>query len=81
MDLQLLPVGVNYTNAENFPDGASIYFGTPLVAKDYISGNKNEDAVSLKAVIQSEISLLTTNIPKENYQEILDDVPRFSKKA
>ena len=77
MDLQLLPVGVNYTNAENFPDGASIYFGTPLVAKDYISGNKNEDAVSLKAVIQSEISLLTTNIPKENYQEILDELERL----
>ena len=77
MDLQLLPVGVNYANAEKFPDSTSIYFGSPLVAKDYISGNKNEDVVRLKAKIQSDISQLTTDIPEEHYQETLDELERI----
>jgi len=78
MDLQLLSVGVNYTNAEKFPDSTSIYFGTPLVAKDYISGNKNEDVVRLKAKIQSDISKLTTDIPEEHYHETLYELERLN---
>ena len=71
IDLQLIPVGVNYVKAERFSDSASIYFGVPIAANKYISGNKNEDVVRLKAKIHSEISQLTTDIPKEDYQESL----------
>ena len=72
MDLHLLPVGLNYQKAESFPDSTSIYFGTPILARDYISGNKNEDVVNLKAKIQHKISQLTTDIPELNYQYSLD---------
>ena len=78
MDLHLLPVGLNYQKAEIFPDSTSIYFGTPFLVKDYISGNKNEDVVKLKAKIQSEISKLTTDIPKVNYQENLVKLKRLN---
>jgi 1-acyl-sn-glycerol-3-phosphate acyltransferase len=71
VDLQLLPVGLNFKKAEHFPDEAAIYFGKPITAKDLISGHKKEDVMRLKTRIQSEISELTTNIPDENYQEIL----------
>ena len=72
LDLQLVPVGVNYINAEKFPDSTSIYFGTPIAANHYISGDKNKDIVELKNLVHSEISQLTTDIPKENYKETLN---------
>lgn len=71
-DLQLIPVGLNFENAEKFPDATSLYFGDSIVAKDYVSSNRNSDVVKLKAKVQSEISKLTTHIPSENYDETLD---------
>jgi 1-acyl-sn-glycerol-3-phosphate acyltransferase len=71
LDLQLLPVGLNFKEAKAFPDSTSIYFGKPIDAKQYISGNKNEDVINLKSKIQSEISQLTSHIPKAHYQETL----------
>ncbi len=68
-DLQIIPVGLNFENAEKFPDSTSIYFGKPLSAKNFISENRNEDVLKLKARIQSEIAQLTTHIPSDNYDE------------
>ena len=72
LDLQLLPVGVNYENAEKFPDSTSIYFGQPIASKNYISDTKNETVLKLKTKIHTEIAQLTTHIPKDNYQETLN---------
>lgn len=70
-DLQLIPVGLNYVKAEKFPDSVSLFFGKPINAFDFISENKNEDVIKLKARIQLDISKLTTHIPLENYEEKL----------
>lgn len=78
MDLQLLPVGVNYTNAEKFTDEAAIYFGRPIAAKNYMSDSKNETVVALKTKIQSEISQLTTHIPFDSYQNSIDRLERLN---
>lgn len=72
IDLKLLPVGLNFRKAELFPDEAAIYFGQPIAAKDYITGNRNADVVILKTKIQSEIAKLTTDIPEKNYTETLN---------
>lgn len=72
IDLQLVPIGLNFKNAEKFPDNTSIFFGEPIPAKSFVSENKNENVVSLKAKIQSEISKLTTHIPSDNYDETLE---------
>ncbi|MGB5418869.1 1-acyl-sn-glycerol-3-phosphate acyltransferase, partial [Algibacter sp.] len=78
LDLQLLPVGLNFVKAENFPDSASIYFGKPISAKNYISENKNDDVVRLKTKLQAEIGALTTHIPKANYQDNLNNLERLN---
>jgi len=70
-DLQLIPIGLNFANPENFGDSVSIYFGKPIAAKPFVSGNRNDDVVSLKHNIHSEISKLTTHIPAEGYEETL----------
>ncbi|WJJ95956.1 lysophospholipid acyltransferase family protein [Algibacter luteus] len=71
LDLQLLPVGVNYRHAHKFPDSTSVYFGKPIAATQFISDNRNNDVVELKARIHAEITQLTTHIPSESYQETL----------
>ncbi len=70
-DLQLVPIGLNYMNAEKFADSSSMYFGEPIAAKTFVTGNRNQDIVNLKHTIQSKISKLTTHIPSENYKETL----------
>ena len=71
IDLKLIPIGLNFINAKNFPDSVSVYFGKSIDAKQYISDNKNEDIVNLKQDIQLKISELTTHIDSENYEDTL----------
>lgn len=71
IDLQLLPVGLNYANAKNFVDGASIFIGKPMSASSYCSENKNEDIVKLKNDVHFALSKLTTHIPEESYSATL----------
>ena len=70
-DLQLVPIGLNFASAVKFADSSSIYFGEPIPAKYFVTGDRNKDIVNLKHKIQSEISKLTTHIPTENYKETL----------
>jgi 1-acyl-sn-glycerol-3-phosphate acyltransferase len=71
LDLQLIPTGLNFRKAKAFPDSVSMYFGQPIDAQDYNTGTENERVVKLKSKIQGDISQLTTNIPSEGYDEIL----------
>ena len=57
-DLQLVPVGLNFVNATQFPDSAAMYFGNSVSAKSLITDNRNESVVNLKKTIQTEISKL-----------------------
>jgi 1-acyl-sn-glycerol-3-phosphate acyltransferase len=67
IDLQLLPVGLNYINARNFVDAVSVYIGKPMDAKFYCSESKNEDIVRLKNDVHDVLSKLTTHIPEKSY--------------
>ena len=72
IELQLIPLGLNFVNAIEFVDSAAIYVGKPIEAKDYLSETRNENVLQLKKRIQVEISKLTSHIPIENYNETLD---------
>ncbi|MCB0463418.1 MAG: 1-acyl-sn-glycerol-3-phosphate acyltransferase [Flavobacteriaceae bacterium] len=71
LDIQMVPVGLNFLDATGFPDSAAMYFGEAISAQDYISENRNDAVVHLKERIKSELSELTTNIPEGNYDDIL----------
>ena len=77
-DLQLIPVGLNYANAEKFPDSASLFFGEPITAKNFILENKNKTVLKLKKQIRIEISKLTTHIPSDNYSENINKLNNLS---
>lgn len=71
LDIQLVPVGLNFVNATRFPDSTAMYFGEAISAKEYVSNNRNESVVALKERIKDELSGLTTDIPVDNYDDIL----------
>jgi len=71
LDLQLIPIGLNFVNAKACPDSTAIYFGEPFAAKDFIKDNKNEGILELKQTVQNKIMNLTAHISEENYEEDL----------
>ena len=75
-DLKLLPVGLNFVNAKESKDSAAIYFGELIDAKNYLTDFKNDNIVELKRDIYSAITKLTTHIPLEKYDEILEKLEK-----
>lgn len=66
LDLQLIPVGINYQDAAEFPDRVSFYFGTPIAAAPFF--DMEDRFLATRNLIQrvSEgIQGLTTHIPVE----------------
>lgn len=71
LDLQLVPVGVNFIEATTCPDSTAIFFGKPINANDFVNDKRAEGVVQLKQEVHARIAELTTHIPKDNYNEIL----------
>ena len=71
LDLQIIPVGVNYIKADNFVDSTAVFFGKPIPAKTYLLKDRNQSVIALKADMHQAISKLTTHIPSENYKETI----------
>lgn len=72
VDLQLIPVGLNFANAKACPDSAALYFGKPIVARSFLLEHRNEDIVNLKSTVHHEISKLTTHVASENYEDAIE---------
>ena len=70
-DLQLVPVGLNFVEAESFGDSVSLYFGDPIDARSYLSEDRNHSISKLKQDIHNGICELTTHIESEGYNETL----------
>lgn len=73
LDLQIVPVGVNYKEATHFPDKAGIYFGEPIsVQKLYNPKNLPNSILKIKTTVSAKLKTLTTHIDSElNYDAII----------
>lgn len=71
LDLQLVPVGFNYKNPEQFVDEVSLQIGAPIKAKDYMGFERKEAVLKLKTDLHQSISKLTTHIPHHQYDDML----------
>jgi hypothetical protein len=68
--LRIVPVGLNYTNAEKFAESVSIYYGKPILVNDYFDPNDlNSSTVNLKNVVSESMKELTTHIDPKNYDK------------
>lgn len=73
LPLYIIPVGLNYTNAEKFGESVAIYYGKPVLANDFYDNNDfNGAALRLKDVVREKMQELTTHIDIEKYDETID---------
>ena len=72
LDIQLIPVGLNYKDAVRFPDEVSLYYGTPIALKSiYQETDLSLTVIRLKESITQNLQRLTTHIPpKANYEKV-----------
>ena len=71
-DIQIVPVGINYRDAESFPDKVALFFGAPISVNGMYDPEDEKGSVdSIKEAVSSRLENLTTHIADEaNYEEI-----------
>lgn len=72
LDIQIVPVGINYKSVANYPDSVSIYYGKPINSKQYWDKeNIFESTNKIKEVVHAGMSELTAHISATGrYDEI-----------
>jgi 1-acyl-sn-glycerol-3-phosphate acyltransferase len=72
LDIQLVPVGLNYEDAEKFPDSATLCYGKPIsVQALYDKEDAQGSVVRIKEAVTVRLKTLTTHIsPEVQYTEI-----------
>lgn len=73
LDIQIVPVGINYDHHLNFPASASVIYDKPIRANDYID-LKNPDLryQELTSTVRKALKKLTLHIEEtENYEELI----------
>lgn len=72
LDIQIIPVGLNYDSVTKYPSAVSVYYGAPISAKEYY--DINDDALTTKQLLKvvSDGMKKTTNhiADVENYDAI-----------
>lgn len=68
MDIQIVPVGFNYSRPEDFGDHVVLNFGKPMSSKNYTALNTNGAILRLKQDVFTALTTLTTHIDSEDYE-------------
>ncbi|WP_428742489.1 lysophospholipid acyltransferase family protein [Tenacibaculum sp.] len=74
--IHIVPVGITYQNASNFPSKSAINFGTPILANNfYDKENFNQSAKIIKDQVYSQLKKLSVHIKHdENYNAVLSSL-------
>jgi len=72
-EIDIIPVGFNYSNAKKYASDVSIYYGKPISVNHYWNNpEKNKSAVELKNEVSKNLKKLTTHIEDSNkHDEII----------
>lgn len=71
VEMQLIPVGLNYVNAAQFGDSVLLNFGTPISSNNYKSDDRVQNVNQLKKKVFDSLTTLTTHIPSDMYEKTL----------
>lgn len=70
LDIQIVPIGINYRNSISFPDKVALYFDKPiLVNVMYESEDVKASVDFVKETVSGRMKKLTTHIPDETTYE------------
>ena len=75
LEVQIIPIGLNYSSPTKYPDSATIHFGKPIIAKNYYNPNDLFSSIdSLKNTVNDSMIALTTHIEgnHEAYEKTLE---------
>lgn len=72
-EIDIIPIGYNYSDAENIGSSVSVHYGNPISANYYWKKfDKNESAIELINAVSKQLKTLTTHIEDKNsYEEIV----------
>lgn len=79
LELQIVPVGLNYSEYEKSGSDLIVSFGKPLQVRNYIEAYKNNKAKGIAILLKdlsSCIGDLMINIPKNQYYDMIDILRR-----
>ncbi len=73
LEIQIIPVGINYDSHINFPSSTSIYYGEPIPANQYINlENPDVQFTEIIHQVKSALKKLTLHVENSNnYDEII----------
>jgi 1-acyl-sn-glycerol-3-phosphate acyltransferase len=72
LDIQLVPVGLNYKNAVHFPDEVAVYYGKPISARNLFNANDlKQSSDTIKNIIFAKLKILTAHIPNNQEYEVI----------
>lgn len=77
-DIALVPVGLNYKNAEAFGDSVVLNFGNPLDSKAYGELSEGPSVLKMKQDVFHALTQLTTHVDVENYKDTLEELERLN---
>lgn len=63
--IYIVPVGLNYSDPQAFRSGVSIYYGEPIRANDFFTGDDPSGAVRLKDELAARMKKLITHVDDE----------------
>jgi 1-acyl-sn-glycerol-3-phosphate acyltransferase len=68
-DIQLVPIGLNYSDPTQALSEASVYFGDPISTRQVLSGVKDEKGYinALTIVVEENLKNVTTHVSGDNY--------------
>lgn len=81
LDLQLLPVGVNYSRFGSMGGKLTITYGDPISLKDYASAYQTEKAKTINELttdIEERMKELLVIVPSENEDEVFDQIQEMN---
>jgi 1-acyl-sn-glycerol-3-phosphate acyltransferase len=77
LDIKIVPIGVDYTNYQDFRTSLLVNFGSPLSVSDYYTQYKETPALAmndLKDALAEKMKALIVNIESREYYELYDEL-------
>lgn len=73
LDIQMVPVGLNYRNATEFPDRVALHYGKCIALQDLIFEDDNRRSTQqIKDAVAEALKGLTTHVePESEYESII----------
>lgn len=76
LEIHIIPVGVTYQNASQFPCKVAIHYGKPILANElYHKEALNKSVNTIKNAVSDQLKELSVHIPfDENYYKVLQEL-------